>query len=277
LRRAGFPETVEVAAAAGFRGVSVYQHEYAAARGGGWSDHALRAHLDAHGIAVSEVDGAMAWLPGDAAGVAPGDGTAPRLRLAGVDEFVECAVAVGARSLTALEVRGRRVGRDIPWDAAAEAFAVLCDRAATERLLVHLEYFPWSGIPDLATALEVVRRAGRANGGVLVDLWHHVRGPDAGSDDFADTAPHVLAVHVNDTAVVAGPSPAEEARHGRELPGAGAGRAAALVAALRSHGCSAPLEVEVTSDAMDALPPLEAARRAMAALRAVVAGVPPPV
>ena len=58
---------------------------------------------------------------------------------------------------------------------AAEAFAGLCRRAAEHGLLVHIEWLPWSRIPDLATALEIVRAAGQPNGGLNVDAWHFVR------------------------------------------------------------------------------------------------------
>jgi sugar phosphate isomerase/epimerase len=59
--------------------------------------------------------------------------------------------------------------------------------------------------------------------------------------------------------------------HERLLPGEGAGSVADLLAALRRQGCTAPMEVEVYSDRLDALPPGEAARLAGDALRAVLA------
>ena len=61
-------------------------------------------------------------------------------------------------------------------DDVIEGFAGLCDRAAEHGLLVALEFLPWSGIPDVATAWRIVDAAGRANGGLLVDTWHHLRG-----------------------------------------------------------------------------------------------------
>jgi hypothetical protein len=42
---------------------------------------------------------------------------------------------------------------------------------------VHIEYSPRSGISRFATACEIVRRAERPNGGVLVDSWHHLTDP----------------------------------------------------------------------------------------------------
>ena len=93
----------------------------------------------------------------------------------GERELFAVADAVGARSLNAVDVFGGT------WslDEAAAAFAGLCDRAAEHGLLVHLEFLPWSRIPDLATAWQVVRGADRPNGGLMLDAWHYFRsGPD---------------------------------------------------------------------------------------------------
>src|SRR5206468_7881525 len=87
------------------------------------------------------------------------------------------AGALGARSLNAVDVFGGEWGVD---DAAA-AFAALCDRAREHGLVVHLEFLPWSRVPNLTTAWEIVRRADRANGGVAIDAWHWFR-TDPASD-----------------------------------------------------------------------------------------------
>ena len=147
----------------------------------------------------------------------------------------------------------------------------MCDRAADHGLLAHIEYFPRSGIPDLHTAYEVVRRAARPNGGVMIDCWHHRRGPDAGRVDLGVPGAAVLAVQVGDVAAEAGADPAAEMMHGRVLPGQGAGDLVPFLRALREQGCVAPMEVEVYSDDLAALDPADAARRAGDALRAVLA------
>ena len=192
-------------------------------------DADMRALLDDNGVAVAEIDGRMDWLPGDWG--------APS-----VADFVAAAAALGARSITVLETRGRRVGTDVPLDVVVRAFAALCDRAADHGLLVHLEYFPWSGIAAFATAHEIARTAGRANGGVMVDVWHHLRGPDAGATDFAVGCASVLAVQVSDVASGAarrsarrGPAPSRAARTGCRRHGGPAPRAA-RAGLHRAHG-----------------------------------------
>jgi sugar phosphate isomerase/epimerase len=257
IRRAPFDVTVRVAAAAGFQGVSLYYDEYVSAHAAGWSDADLRALLDDHGLAVAELDGRMGWLPGDTRGPT-------------ADEFIAAAGALGARSVTVLEWRGRRIGDVIPFEIAADAFAAVCDRAA-DHDLAHIEYFPLSGIPDLRTAYEVTRRAGRANGGVMLDCWHHLRGPDLGRVDAEFPGVSILALQVSDVAPSPATDLAEEMMRHRLLPGAGAGDIAGLLRELRDRGCTAPMEVEVYSDELAALDPFVAGRRAADALRRVVA------
>lgn len=257
IRRAPFDLTVRAAAHAGFQGISLYYDEYRAARSSGWSDLDLRTFMDDHGIAVAELDGRMDWLPGDTG--------APSCA-----EFVAAASALGARSITVLEVRGRRVGGALTLADAASAFASLCDRAADHDLLAHIEYFPQSGIPDLTTAYEIVRAAGRGNGGVMVDSWHHLRGMDAGRFDPAFPGESILAVQLGDVSAVPSADPAHEMMHDRLLPGAGAGDLAGFVRTVRQRGCTAPMELEVYSDDLAALDPFVAAVRAIHTLRAVL-------
>ena len=247
VRDASLVDTVKAASAAGFDGVSLYHRELVAAREAGWTDRALRDLLDGEGIAVAELDGVMRWLPGDRHGPP-------------VEEFVAVAALLGARSITVIETAGR------PLDAAATAaaFAAVCDLAADAGLLAHLEYFPLSGIPDSTTASAIAVAAGRANGGVLCDLWHHVRGPDQGASRFG--AAPVLAVQVGDVAAVPDPDVRREMMHGRVLPGEGAADVPALLRALRDAGCTAPIEVEVYSDDLVAREAVDAARLAHAAL-----------
>ena len=260
IRAAPFAHTVSAASTAGFQGVSLYYDEYAIARAEGWSEADMRALIDDNAVTVAEIDGRMDWLPGDCG--------APS-----VADFVAAAAALRARSITVLETRGRQVGTDVPLDVVVEAFAAVCDRAVDHGLLVHLEYFPWSGIAEFATAHEIAHSADRANGGVMVDVWHHLRGPDDGETDFVADCASVLAVQVSDVRTAAHDDLRAEARHHRVLPGQGAGNVVEILRALRAQGCTAPLEVEVYSDELARVAPAEAARRAGDALRSVLLAV----
>jgi sugar phosphate isomerase/epimerase len=181
-------------------------------------------------------------------------------------ELFRIADLVGARSLNAADVLGGR------WsiEEGAAAFAALCDRAAEHGLMVHLEWLAWSRIPDLPTAWEIVRLADRPNGGLNVDTWHCARTGTTPEDLLALPGDRVLAVQVDD-----GPASPEEdlvdaTLHQRMVPGEGSFDLVGYLRALRTIGSKAPIGVEVFSDDLHALGPMESAGRAAEATRRVL-------
>jgi sugar phosphate isomerase/epimerase len=257
---------------AGFSGLSVWARDYAAAQRDGWTDADLRAQLEDHGLAVAELDPAWWWTPGEVevASLVAIDNM--EVFQYGETEMFAMADALGARSLNAADVLGGS------WDVddAAAAFAALCDRAAEHGLLVHLEFLPWSRIADLETAWEVVGRADRPNGGVAIDAWHWFRSetPSDVTTMRAIPGDKVLAIQLDDAPAAPEPNLMSATLHQRLLPGKGAIDLATLVGALREIDAAAPVGVEVFSDELHALGPIEAAKRAADSTRAVLAGLP---
>ncbi len=259
-------DRIRAASRAGFRGLSVWARDYEQARASGLSDADLRTLLGDYGVEVAELDGAWSWLPGADRRVPPEEDPAGFFR-AREDDLYRVADAIGGRSLNAIDA----FGGDWALDAAAEAFAALCDRAADHGLLVHLEFLPWTRVPDVATAWEIARRAERANAGIVLDSWHFFRG----NPDWATLATlpgeRVTAVQLSDAPARPGSDPIAETLHERRLPGEGDFDLPRLVAALRAIGARAPLGVEVFSDALHALEPQEVARRAEEAMERLLA------
>jgi sugar phosphate isomerase/epimerase len=68
---------------------------------------------------------------------------------------------------------------DVSIDTVTEGFAQFCDRAATDGILVELEFTPIQPVNSIALAWDVVRNAGRPNSGIVFDTWHFFQGsPD---------------------------------------------------------------------------------------------------
>jgi sugar phosphate isomerase/epimerase len=266
-RSTPFRERLAAASAGGFSAISLWGRDYQAARDEGLSDADLRAMLAAHGLMVGELDPAWWWLPGASDVHIPAEVDPMDVFRFGEREIFAMADAVGARSLNAVDV----FGGDWSTDAAADAFAGLCTRAAEHGLLVHLEWLPWSRIPDLSAALEVVQAAGARNGGINVDAWHFTRsGGDLGELRQVP-GELVLGVQLDD-----GPADPETelmhaTLHDRALPGEGQFELVAMVRALRDIGSVAPIGVEVFSDELHTLGPAEASRRAAVATRRIIA------
>lgn len=261
-----FSDRLEAATAAGFTAISLWGRDYQEARDEGLSDADMRAMLGAHGLAVAELDPAWWWLPGaDQIHIPPEVDPMDVFRF-GEKEVFAIADAMGARSLNAVDV----FGGDWNAEAAAESFARLCARAAEHGLLVHIEWLPWSKIPDLRSALEIVQKADAPNGGLNIDAWHVARAHvDIGELRRIDGR-LILGVQLDD-----GPERAEEdlmhaTLHERLLPGDGEFELVGLVDALRSIGSKAPVGVEVFSDELHALGPAEAAKRSATSTRRIL-------
>ena len=267
LLRATFREKVEAAAAGGFRAITLWPHDYALARESGASDAELRRILADHGVSVADLDPLLTWLPEERAAAERSIAGA-----AGEEDFYRIADALGARSLNACQGFGTSVDKD----AAAGALAGVCERAAAHGLFVTLEFLPWSGIPDAATAFEIVRRSGHPGATVMFDTWHHVRGSNDMAQLRALPGAKVGSVQINDAPLAPEADLVQESLERRLLPGEGELPLLEMLAILDEIGCRAPIGVEVFSKALDALPPVEVGRRAGAAARRVFEKVPRP-
>ena len=266
-----FRELVSAAAAGGFAGLSLWPAAtWSRARAEGHADAELRAMLADHGLVVNDVDAAIAW-------VGPGDPGPPYREEPGERVLFEAADALGARSCNVRLVAGSRVtcepGSAGLLDAAAETFAGVCDRAARHGLAATLEFSIGSAVRDARTALEIALRAGRANGGILVDTWHCHFGGASLADLRALPGERVRAVQISDVPAAPPADLAHATRRGRLVPGEGVYDWAGLLGALDAIGSPAPLTVEVLNDELAAAhPPRELARRLGDAVRSVLAG-----
>jgi sugar phosphate isomerase/epimerase len=161
------------------------------------------------------------------------------------------AVALGAGLVTVLALYDARVD---PVEGA-RCFAALCDRAAERDLRLALEFIPGTGIADLATGTEIVRRADRANGGLMLDSWHFFR---AGAD-FAgvEAIPpdSLFAIQLGDAPAIPAADLAHESLHERLVPGEGGLDLGAFLRATLAGGTPPLIGPEVFSDRTAEIPP----------------------
>jgi sugar phosphate isomerase/epimerase len=257
LPRVGFAERIVAARVGGFQAISLFPTDYQRAREvEQLSDADLRALLDDHDLRVAEIDPLLNWIPGmESDFFGPGE-----------HDFFRIAEAVGARSINV----ALPLPAPLPLPTVVAAFAGVCERAAEHGLRVHLEALPWTAVPNVVVAADVVQQAARANGGFLLDAWHHFRsGTPNAALDALDGA-RVFAVQLGDAPAAADPDPIGETLRRRRLPGDGDIDLADLVRRLDAIGSRAPIGIEVFSEALAERPSEEIGRRAGAALRDVV-------
>jgi sugar phosphate isomerase/epimerase len=238
LRFADLPTRVSAAAAAGFTGIGLRVADYLDA---GMSDAEIRELLDRHGLRVLELEHTWDWALGED----PVEAAMFRL-----------ADRIGVRHLNVPMFAAHRV------PDLVQPFAALCDRAAEHGVLVGFEFLPYSHARTLGEVWEVVAGADRPNGGITVDLWHWFRSGTKLRDLAGVPASAITTVQLCDVLADPGPDLTDEARHRRLLPGQGAGDTLGVLSALRDHGITAPVSVEVFSDDLDTRPASVAARMA---------------
>jgi sugar phosphate isomerase/epimerase len=163
----------------------------------------------------------------------------------------------------------------LPLDTVAEAFAALCERAGPD-LMIALEFMPYSGVPDLATAWQVVQSA--PNGRLIVDAWHWARAGQQ-APDLEDVPPErIVSVQLCDVRKEPMQPPRAESLGHRLPPGQGYGDTAGMVRALAEHGVTpAIVTVEVISDELVARGADIAARVTADAAREVLASAHGPL
>lgn len=266
--RFSFEDRVAAAAAAGFAGIGLVADDYAALRSSGHTDADLRAVLDRYGIRVLEIEFLFDWALADPrpAPASHAEATLHAMAKTFAPHHLNVGVLESADALP-------------PLDVVAERFAGVCDRAAEHGTRVALEFLPWTGLADLATAADVVQVAGRANGGVLIDAWHYFRGRPDPARLRSLPAADVVAVQLDDADPdVVGPL-FEDTMLRRRLPGDGSFDLIGLVQTLDDIGVAVPYSVEIMSTAEQALPVEDAARRAHEAAATTLAdarGTPRP-
>jgi sugar phosphate isomerase/epimerase len=232
LRAAG-----EGAIAAGFDGLSA------------WASHI--SALQGLGLPVTVVEAAMSWANSDAK-----TATAEAERLASV------VATTGATRLVAvcLEPSITEV------EQARQNLAVLVDRSGEAGAQVCVEFLPWTGIPDLATAWMLVEPLGDG-AAILLDTWHWVRQPGGPAYELLLTIPgrRLGYLQLCDAAAERGPDAMTEAMTSRLLPGEGVIDFDALLAVLEAIRADPVVATEIFN------PALVSARGAVAAAMAMKA------
>ena len=259
--RNSFVERCEAAAAAGFSGIGLHYEDLTRTIAAGVYVPEMRAVLRNNGLALVEIEflGGWAFSSGQSGGISPS--------LAGIEAVAD---ALGGRQVSAGEFSG-----DIPLDTeealehAAKALRANADRLAEKGLLVALESFPWSALANTRIAIDLLRRAGAPNAGLLIDVWHFYNG-GGHPDQLADLpAAGITGVQLNDGPLVH-ENFLQHARAERQLPGEGQLDIVGLIHAVRRAGFTGPYCVESNTPAFRNLPVAEAARRAADAATTVL-------
>src|ERR1700722_19821457 len=207
------------------------------------------AGLDLH---IEVVEAASAW-----------DDTTAADAAAEAEQIAQTANAAGATKIAAIPL-----GATLPdLGHARDNLAILVAAATDVGAQVCVEFLPWTGIPDLATAWELVEPLG-AGAGILVDAWHWVRQPGGPNFELLARIPgeRIGYVQLCDAAAQPSDDVINEAMDHRPRAGGGVGGLIASLGQLDETGARPCVDTEVFSPELVSTPgPGEAARMMAAA------------
>jgi len=155
------PKRVEAAAKAGYRGFTFSDKDLAnIRRDPQWSDYKNIARLLAsNGFEFTELEGLHDWFS---------DGERGRQADEVAHQLAEAAEALGSHHIKA----SGDLQHVYPVEGMAERFAWLCDLAARAGTRIALEPTPLSNLATPEQGLDLIKKAGVKNAGLMLDLWH---------------------------------------------------------------------------------------------------------
>lgn len=230
-----FEERVQAAKKAGYEGIGLRAETYADALNEGLTDSAILAILEKYDMKVTEVEYIVQWAE---------EHRSYEQKYKEQICFHMCQL-FGVRHINC------GLMENYPVEQTAQKLKELCQRAG--EYMIGVEPMPYSGIPDLKKAYQVVMASGCENAMIILDSWHWVRADQPYDILTKEIAKKVVSIQINDAyeRPYAAPVLRDESMHDRLAPGTGAKDTAGFVRMVREAGVS-PLAVgvEVISDAI---------------------------
>jgi len=174
-----------------------------------------------------------------------------------------------ARLAKALRPTWVQINAGVAFDSqSGETLERICDLIVPTGARVAIEYLPYIAVNNIATTRAFVEHVGTDRAGILVDSWHHFRGPDTYTELEALPLEYIAYVQFDDALPIVGEDMAHETLHRRAMPGDGEFDLGGFCQRLRQKGYDGIVSVEVISAEWRARPLREFISRAYACSRA---------
>ncbi len=260
-----FEDLVIAASLGEFNAISLMATFYEDALSRGLTINDMKIILNDNGIVIAEVDALLSWLPGSVP-----EKNASKYEWENYnkseDLFFEMASSFGARSINVAQAWGP----ELPIEKVSEAFSLLCEKAKKYDLLISLEFLPWSGIPNLNSAYNIIDHANQPNGGLMIDTWHHHRSGGKVDDLLEIPGDKIISTQINGVQKNKWEDIVEETISARLLPNEGVNDVIGFIKNLDLIKSKAPIGVEIFSKELYKLPKEEIGKKVGDSVRKVV-------
>lgn len=250
-------ETIDAAAAAGFDGMSISTNHYDRAVAAGMPGEAFFEYHQERGLSILAAEVILAWAISDETNVTDD-----------IVHILDVSAASGARTVIVATLAPELP----PLEEASSWLRHVSDLAADRGLCVSFEFLPWSAVPSLASAIQVLEAVNCDNFGLVIDAWHWLRQPGGPDLPLLRTvAPErIHLLHLDDAPLEPAPDLMVESGTARLLPGEGAAGVAELLDVITEIGATPGFVTEVFSASLRKLGAFENARRQYQAGRSVL-------
>ena len=200
---------ITAAGLAGFRTGSMWRMHYEMAKAGGLRDGELLSWLAEAELSVLVIEAGVEWANGDTNAMADE-----------ADALFAMAQLVGASHILSVTMNEG----ELDLGAARSGLAAFADRAADVGLSLSIEWLPWTVLPTLTSAWELIQSVDRDNVGLVFDNWHWLRQPGGPQPEVLRTVPgeRIHLFQMCDAPAAAEGPMLEETMTRRLLPGEGA-------------------------------------------------------
>lgn len=230
-----FEERVRAAKAAGFEGIGLRAETYVDALAEGLHDEDILAILKKYDMKVTEVEYIVQWAENHRS----------------YEQKYKEQICFHMCELFGVQHINCGLMENYSVEHTAQKLKELCQRAG--KWVIGVEPMPYSGLPDVKKAWDVVKLSGCDNAKLILDTWHWVRANQSYDPSILADVPadKVVSIQIND--VLARPYAAailrDESMHDRVAPGTGYGDTAGFVKMIKDKGIKpAVIGVEVISD-----------------------------
>jgi sugar phosphate isomerase/epimerase len=192
---------------------------------------AVKRILDDNGIRHVEVEFLSDWFL---------DKTDPRRKASDKvrGELMEAAAVLKARNFKVSPALMEETPPDIP--RVRDEFAQLCEEARPIGTSVIMEMMPFTNVKTIDTAMAIIAGADQPNGGLLLDIWHLVRGGMDYSEIAKIPARFFKGIELDDADEKVVGTLFEDTRFNRRLCGEGSFDLPAFLQAAKAAGFDAP-------------------------------------
>ncbi len=230
-----FEERVCAAKNAGFEGIGLRAETYVDALAEGLHDEDLLHILEQYQIRVTEVEYIVQWAEEQRS----------------YEQKYKEQICFHMCRLFDVSQINCGLMENYSVDYTAQKLKELCQRA--QDLVIGVEPMPYSGIPDIHKAWNIVKVSGCENAKILLDAWHWIRANQSYDPALLADIPadKIVSIQINDVLErpYANAILRDESMHDRLAPGTGFGDSASFLSMIRDKGVQPKvIGVEVISD-----------------------------